>query len=246
MPFSVVTYNVANLGPDSSSRIHFITRNLLRSGCDVACLQEVSSHTGALERLASELQGSLPHLSHSAGNDPRGMNVAILSRWPLIRAFSHADLEFRVVEGDRRTRFSRDLLRVDLEKDGQTWTIYNAHLKSMRGGASARLQRRSEAATIARLVAEQMQETSLFVLAGDFNDERTSPAVESLHGGVWDLRNSLEVMPARRTLTFPCRGPRHQFDYILFPAHLLGRFRESRVWPESRASDHAMVSARWD
>ena len=239
----VVTYNTAGILAPRDRQMQFLARTLLRARPDVACLQEVGPDLETFAR--HHLQGYFPYQAHPGGNDPRQLNVAILSRHPIENFRSHAECRFELLDGSRTSRFSRDLLRVDLSLAGFDWSIYTTHLKSMRGGPTAHRQRESEAAEILRLVQEQMggQPDRRWLLCGDLNDGLESPTVQRLLGGALELCNSLELGSARRTLTFPCKAARHQFDYILFPQRMAPLLLDSRVWPESRASDHCMVSA---
>ncbi|MBT9586783.1 endonuclease/exonuclease/phosphatase family protein [bacterium] len=233
-----VTYNTGGLVPRREQQIQFLARNILRAGADVVCLQEVGPDLDHF--LGHHLQGQFAYVARPPGNDPRDLNVAILSRQPFQQVRSHAQHRFELLDGSRLGRFSRDLLRVDLTLQGCHWSVYTTHLKSMRGGPSAHRQRESEAQAIVQLLGQQVSDHP-WVLTGDLNDGRESAALQRLFGSPLLLCNSLDG--TSRTLTFPCRKSRQQFDYVLFPASMRARLISSKVWPESRASDHAMVSA---
>lgn len=216
--------------------MRFAARNLLRCQADLICLQEISS--GALEKFQQEyLENRFPHSIGPIGNDPRGMNLAVLSRWPIASWLSNADTAFPLLDGSRSSRFSRDLLVLELEN----WRVFATHLKSMRGGPSAHRQRESEAAAIVQILS-QYHDSKPWVLLGDLNDHPQSPTLLRLLESQLDLRNSLP--PGKNT--FPCRSSRHQFDYVLYPGWMENSLVNSKVWPESRASDHAMVSATFN
>ena len=116
----------------------------------------------------------------------------------------------------------------------------------MRGGPNAHRQRESEAAAIVEILSDQATPEQPWVLLGDLNDHPDSPTLRRLLDPPLQLCNSLEVSGTTRKGTFPCRGSRHQFDYILFPCWLANSLVNSRVWPESRASDHALVTASFN
>lgn len=224
--------------------MRFIARNLLRSQADLICLQEVSNAPGFLQHFQeSHLGGRYPYRLDPCGNDPRGMNLAVLSKAPLLHTRSHAGHTFPLLDNSRTSRFSRDLLVVECQLQGKNWRIFSTHLKSMRGGPGAHRQRESEAAAIAEILSRQPAGDP-WVLLGDLNDQPQSPTVRRFLDPPLGLRNSLQG--ARRTATFPCRGSRHQFDYILFPCWLADSLVDSKVWAESRASDHAMVTASFN
>jgi len=227
--------------------MRFIARNLLRSGADLLCLQEVSNAPGFLQHFQEHhLGGHYPYRLDPCGNDPRGMNLAVLSKVPLQQTRSHAGHTFPLLDNSRASRFSRDLLAVDCQLKGKNWRVFATHLKSMRGGPSAHRQRESEAAAIVEILSSQVGEQRPWVLLGDLNDHPDSPTLRRFLDPPVQLCNSLKVSGATRTATFPCRGSRHQFDYILLPCWLTDSLVDSKVWPESRASDHAMVTASFN
>jgi hypothetical protein len=97
------------------------------------------------------------HLVVVEGNDARGIDVGVLSKLPLVRHVSHAELRFEDVPGawtpalasflrdEWRKRgkaegkpepaptdrlFRRDCLRVDVEKDGRPLSLFVCHFKA--------------------------------------------------------------------------------------------------------------------
>ncbi len=224
--------------------MRFAGRNLLRCGADLVCLQEISGSPGFLESFQQEyLENRYPFLVGPSGNDPRGMNIAVLSRTPIRAWRSLAQHSFPLLDGTRNSRFSRDLLVLDWDWQGRPWRIYTSHLKSMRGGPTAHRQRESEAAAIVEIL-EREQSQDPWLLLGDLNDVPESPTLRRFFDSSLDVQNSLQGKP--RTETFPCRGSRRQFDYVLYPGRLADSLVESKAWPESRASDHAMVTATFN
>lgn len=236
------TYNLSSLDPQSQGRMRFAARNLLRCDPDFICLQEISSAPGFLASFQRDfLENRYPHSVGPIGNDPRGMNLAILSRVPITGWQSHVNRVFPLLDGSRDSRFSRDLLVLDCQFQQLAWRIYATHLKSMRGGPNAHRQRESEAAAILEIIGSDL-EPRPWLLLGDLNDHPESPTMQRILQSSLDLRNSL---PKGKN-TFPCRGSRHQFDYILYPGWMASWLVSSKVWAESRASDHAMVSATFE
>lgn len=236
------TYNLSSLTPDCHTRMRFAARNLLRAQADLVCLQEISNAPGFLEAFQRDyLENLYPYQLGPSGNDPRGMNVAVLSKLPLHNCRSLAEHTFPLLDGSRNSRFSRNLLVFDWESEGQLWRLFTTHLKSMRGGPNAHRQRESEAAAILEILTESTEGIE-WLLLGDLNDIPESPTLQRFLASQLDIQNSLKA-GLQRTETFPCRGSRRQFDYILYPGRLTDFLVESKAWPESRASDHAMVTA---
>jgi endonuclease/exonuclease/phosphatase family metal-dependent hydrolase len=121
------------------------------------------------------------------GNDPRLIDVGVLSRLPIgaVTSWRHA------VHPDNPAApvFGRDLLEVEIlsgDRSKPLLTLYNTHLKShfvppgqdpVAGAAAADALRRQQAETVPRIVASRMGPGSAYVLLGDMNDPPTSAAL---------------------------------------------------------------------
>ena len=147
---------------------------------DVLAVQEVED-VGVLHEFAlNDLGGMYPHQVLIEGNDPRLIDVGLLSKLPIGGVTSwkyatHGDAPHELV-------FSRDLLEVEIldpQRRRRLFTIYNNHLKSnyarwdmdpevARRKNGQRRQRQAE--TIARIVEAQMRPDSSYVIVGDMND----------------------------------------------------------------------------
>ncbi len=157
-----------------------IAARILAMDLDVLAVQEVE-HVGILKRFNSEHLGGLyPHVALIEGNDPRLIDVGVLSKLPLGAIVSHQTATHPDDPG--RRVFGRDLLAVEiLRPDGRTlFTLYNTHLKShyvpfgedpAEGAARANARRRRQAETVAR----RERSNGRFVLVGDMNDPPDSP-----------------------------------------------------------------------
>lgn len=126
------------------------------------------------------------------GNDPRLIDVGVLSRLPIggVTSWKH------VVHPNDPTRpiFGRDLLEVEILNSSRTKTlfkIFNNHLKSHYVGpgrerASERQlnnQRRTrQAEVVAEIIKARTRPTSSFILLGDMNDPPSSPCLRPFIG----------------------------------------------------------------
>jgi len=153
---------------------------------DVVALQEVGGLAGL-----TELQGRLsrmgldyPHAEWVSGFDTN-IQVALLSRYPIVARRSHPDERF-LLRG-KRFRISRGILEVDLNvPPAYRFTLMSAHLKSRRetGAAPQEEIREQEARVLRRLIDARLREqpdVNLVVL-GDFNDIQTSLALRTIRG----------------------------------------------------------------
>ena len=126
------------------------------------------------------------------GNDPRLIDVCVLSRLPLggVTSWKHA-----VHPSDpTRAVFGRDLLEVEVLNSSRSRTlfkIFNNHLKShfvgpgMERAVGMQLnnQRRTrQAAMVAEIVKARTRPNSSFIVLGDMNDPPSSPCLQPFVG----------------------------------------------------------------
>lgn len=189
---------------------------------DVLCLQEVEG-LDVLKRFRSEYLGgrsAYPYGVVIDGNDPRRIDVAVLSRRPILaaRTWQHLPAGSGYV-------FSRDCLELDLEMpNGSTLTVYNNHFKSMIGGRSATKPKRVRQTKAVREIVKGRfgtragQNGNRFVICGDFNDYRgTGSGITSLTG--WDeVQDVVRRLPNDEEWThYYNKGNEYrQLDYMLF------------------------------
>ncbi len=157
---------------------------LAAARAEVCCLQEVENlvaltafHNRYLRKWTRQ---GYPGRVLIEGNDGRGIDVAVLSRLPVTRIASHADLSYdaldipppRNMPGDTPV-FSRDCLEVDVVKAGRTLTLFVCHLKSMHGGREeTRPVREAETQAIRCLIEQRFADpaTENWAVLGDMND----------------------------------------------------------------------------
>ncbi len=247
MNVSIASYNVKNLfmerditpgsktPPKSERSLDALAESLQRMDADVVALQELSSKESLEGALLSrrDLAEKYPHIAYVKSNDERGINVGVISKFPINEVVSHKDENFPVVGGEGTTNFSRDLLRVDINTDADPdtdLTVYTTHSKSRRpndgAGISSDAQRLSEGTAIRSIVEKEMSAfpERLFVVTGDFNDSHNEPSVKAIltPAGKEEWVDSLEHLSEDDRKTWPAnpthtRFPAVQFDRIIFP-----------------------------
>lgn len=155
-----------------------ITGNAIEeTRADVVALQEVEN-LDTLKRFRSRHidRGSrdYPYVALIDGNDPRLIDVAVLSKLPITCIRTHQHL--RRTASRRSTKiFSRDCLEVDVAVGGKTLTLFVQHYKSMIGGRADTKSRRVEQVEATRSIIEKRfgkRNTGAhpWVVLGDFND----------------------------------------------------------------------------
>lgn len=182
---------------------------------DVACLVEVEDRP-ALAAFNSDLLDSrkfkFPMLID--GNDPRGIDVGVLSNFPIVSLKTH------IFDGPGNSRtFSRDCLRVEMElPNQQRLHLLCNHFKSKSGGeAGSDPRRRRQAERVAEILQEYDLDQDLVIVAGDLNDtpDAASPLRPLLD--VPGLRDVLELQfpnDAAARWTYHFQGVQ-QIDYLL-------------------------------
>lgn len=289
MKVTVGTYNVKNLfmqeditpgsrtRPKSERSLAALAESIDRLDADVLSLQELSSKETLENHVLSRrgLAEKYPYVAYIKSHDPRGINVGIISKYPFTQVTSHQDEPVKYVDGSGEGRFSRDLLRVDLnlDKDPEAeMTVYTTHSKSRRpsdpGETSSDIKRLSEATTARQIVEREMKEfpNRFFVVTGDLNDNTDDASVQALlnpkSGEPW--LDSLDHLSEKERNTWPANPNQthghdpEQFDHIIyaerFDSQLIDskpmRFTQSidsdTKWVSSTASDHLPVLAQFE
>ena len=178
---------------------------LVRLDADVVVLQEVEN-LAVLSRLAA--RAGYPEARLVEGLDPRGIDVAALSRVPIDAYVSHLG------EADAlgRPLWPRDCVEVHVRAAGRPLVVVGSHLSSARSDDGTR--RTLQAARL-REIADELRRArpGVLVLAGgDLNDAPSSaPLAPLLADGAWD-----DPAPPG-ALTWSGASGSARLDYLLVP-----------------------------
>jgi endonuclease/exonuclease/phosphatase family metal-dependent hydrolase len=155
-----------------------LTGKLIRSlGVDVIALQEVES-LDTLRRFRGEYVGGPKNYPYSVlvdGNDPRLIDVAVLSKHPIVRVRSNQHLR-----SGNAYLFSRDCLEVEIDVNGDPLYLFVNHFKSMldkndpkNGRRNTRAKRQLQAKAVKEIVEARFGQKAgkqPFIVLGDLND----------------------------------------------------------------------------
>ena len=265
--WTLATYNVQDLFDtvdDPAAADERSTENQLRNkftrlgrmlqvlDADIVGLMEVET-LGVLRRLNTEALASLGY--HETilieGNDPeRGIDVALLSRFPVIQTVSHAAEIWTDGGGLPRRLFSRDCLECHIRlPSGETLVVLINHFKSKRGGGDEGNALRTAQAVCVREIADGLLATHpLTAIVGDLNDTADSPALAPLLSDAALTDLAAADVPADHCCTFVYAGQPERIDFMLASPALRARFVPGSVFiPHSiwahKASDHAPIRA---
>lgn len=246
MPIRIATFNIENLfarynfkknlkpSKDGGFQINDLAFDLFDEtekkltakaikaiNADIICLQEVES-LPVLDRFNSQMLAGLnyKHRILIDGNDPRQIDVAILSRFPIISLRSH-----REERNFSSPLFSRDCLEAVIDVDGKILHLYVNHFKSMIGGRDQTHNRRlvqvNKVIEYLERVWKKKKYKGNFIVLGDFNDyldENSAITTLAHHEG---LVNVLERLPKEEQWThYYSKGDYTQLDYLLLSKSL--------------------------
>lgn len=207
-----------------------VTAEAIRAAnADIVALQEIENFD-TLKRFRSLYlnKSGYKHAMLIDGNDPRQIDVAVLSRFPIVAARSY---QHETVAGGQ-SLFSRDCLVVDIAvAPRKTLTLFVNHLKSMldkknpaNGRRNTAARRRVQAERVVEIVRERFGTRpgdAPFVILGDLNDymqtdDQGRPAIDALVA--WDqVENVVDRLPEaeRWTHFFARKKAYRQLDYLL-------------------------------
>jgi endonuclease/exonuclease/phosphatase family metal-dependent hydrolase len=205
---------------------------LLRLDADVVVLQEVED-ASVLARLAA--RAAYPEARLVEGLDPRGIDVAALSRLPLEGYVSHLG----ETDALGRPLWPRDCVEVHVRAAGRPVVVVAAHLSSALSDDGTR--RALQAARLREIAdgVRRARPAALVLAGGDLNDAPGSAALAPLLGdGAW-----LDLAPAGAT-TWGAGSAAERLDYLLVPREQAGAALAVSVADGrdvAQASDHRPV-----
>ncbi len=185
--------------------------------------------------LAAKFNKAFPHVMVIDGNDERGIDVGIMSRYPIRAIKSHVD----DLNANGERTFSRDCPEYLIElPSGRKITILPNHFKSKRGGNTPAMQARRKAqADRAHAIAKDASaQTQWVLIAGDLNDTPDTPAFASLwQDGFVDVSDDASY-PTDRPGTFDTGTAANKIDYLIMSPKLRTRLTAAGI--ERRGSYH--------
>lgn len=200
-----------------------------QSSPDVVCLQEVESLIALRKFNEEHLGGQYEYAVVIDSRDFRQIDVAVLSRLPIVGIRTHVDdMDPALPDPARPWLFSRDCLEIVIALNAtgtQRLTLFINHLKSKfadtpderaRGDAL----RRRQAQAVTDLVHARFPGTTfdqeLFAVIGDLNDEPLSAPVSPFAGsGLVDALSRIPALENRWTHWYRSENAVSQLDHIL-------------------------------
>jgi endonuclease/exonuclease/phosphatase family metal-dependent hydrolase len=205
---------------------------------DVLALQEVEN-LPLLNKLNSQELGSLgyKHVRLIEGNDIRGIDVALLSRFEVTSAKSHKWDTFYGIDGStQKYGFSRDCLEATVEPSpGRKLYLLVNHLRASTSPYQESLDRRQAQAKRVREIADEIlkkRPSANLAVLGDLNDKPGTKTLSLIQQGPPTLFDLVTLLPQSQRNTFKTT----QLDYILVSPGLKDDYTSGSV-----SIDHTTV-----
>lgn len=186
-----------------------LTAKILKdTKADIIALQEVEN-LDTLKNFCSEhnLSSKYKYKLLIDGNDPRLIDVAVLSKYPFERIVTHQYLRNTA----NQELFSRDCLEVEFNISGKAFFLFINHLKSMfdltdpvNGRKNTAAKRREQVKGILKIIEDRLGDEvdkTAFAIVGDFNDyPSTDSSLKKMFETTW-IKNVVENLPVAERWT---------------------------------------------
>ena len=174
---------------DYQEHLRGVASSLKLLDAEVVVLIEVENQA-VLDDLTArrEIAGKYPYSAILPGNDPRGINVAVISSLPIERTKTHANDSIRGDLAGKTYRYARDVPEYHFTKSGQPFTLLGIHFKAFEPNGTAAETRadddkRLAEARGARAIADGLLADAAngpVVLLGDFNADVERPSTQAI------------------------------------------------------------------
>lgn len=241
---------------DYAKKRQTIGATLKSSNADVIVLAEIENK-GILDDLdKQELAGAYPEKVLIDGNDPRGIDTAVLSKVVIDKSVSHKDEFFQHPKTMQSYKFSRDCLEVHLTFNGRHVILLGVHFRSK--GPPDDLDKRTAEAFHTREIANALFEedpTAAIVILGDYNDLPGSEPFKAIEGSDPDKYvDSANDVPAADRYTYEYMNALELIDHqmanptlagMLVPGSVVIKHGKDIDDKSEFASDHAPLMATY-
>ncbi|MFJ4077978.1 endonuclease/exonuclease/phosphatase family protein [Streptomyces iakyrus] len=232
--------------------VHNTGRVIAEVDADILLTVEVEDRT-TLRRFNEQVLGAdlkktpYPYDLVIDGNDPRGIDVGILSRHPVTSLRTHVFDP----DPDRPGAylFSRDCPEYEIQLGSTPLWLLGNHLKS-KSGDDPEL-RIAQARRVASIYQAALERSPYVVVAGDLNDEPSSEAIRALlDTGLRDVMSHPSYRGAPGTHgTGSSEG--QKLDYVMLPPPLWEQVQHVEVerrgiWAPSTIKSFDTVTSKWN
>jgi endonuclease/exonuclease/phosphatase family metal-dependent hydrolase len=210
--WKIRTYRGGLIQHKNPKDVRQIASRIREMDVDVLAVQEVEDLDTLHQFNREYLNWMYRYIILIEGNDPRLIDVGVLSKLPIggVTSWQHAVHPHDPI----RRIFGRDLLEVEIfspTRSRKLFTLFNTHLKShyvdfkddpINGTLANNLRRTRQAEMLAEIVKAETRPNSRFIIIGDMNDPPHSsylqPFVDDSELQIINaLRNPQETRPSK-------------------------------------------------
>lgn len=228
-----------SFGPISKSMREATAKVFLENDPDVVAVQEIEGLEALKLFNRFYLKGRYPHSMLVDANDPREIDVGVLSKHPIVHARSYQHLR----TGNSAV-FSRDCLEVDVVLAGKPFTIFVNHFKSKIGGGEDR--RETQAKAVLDIVRERFPGLKgRFAVCGDLNEGPEAKGVARLiKAGLSNVLERVDEPGERWTHYYKKGKSKEQLDYVLLAPSLVPKVRSVTIERRGLGTDIDVYSGK--
>lgn len=221
---NMLGWSIDDFGPISKSARKATAKVITENAPDVLALQEVENLFALLAFNQKWLKKAYPYAMVIDGNDPRGIDVGVLSKFPLGAMHTHRFEPERSPPSGRT--FSRDCFEVEiLVAKNKSLRLLINHFKSKLGGGESR--RREQTERVAEILKERYGPTLKgdFAVLGDLNNGPAAPELAKLVQNKHVENVVVTRLPEEEHWTHYYKKDKlpEQLDYILLSKSLADR-----------------------
>ncbi len=160
---------------------------------------------------------------HYDSPDERGIDVALLYNKQVFELIASETFPVFLEDDEGERDYTRDILKVSGNLNGELVHILVNHWSSRREGADETEHKRITAAKTVRTIIEKIKDSHFdakIIVMGDFNDDPTSKSVKE-YLVLDDFHNPMESMLAKGEGTLTYNGKWNLFDQIILSTNFL-------------------------
>jgi uncharacterized protein len=210
--------------PQFRAKAAALGAGIRKTQADVMLLEEVENQASV-----DALKAVVPEFAYAQIGETgfnASMDVVVLSKDPIKAVRTHRDQRIPLPTTGT-TKFIRELLEVDLERNGVLYTVFVGHFKSKaQDDPAQRLAEANATRGIVTLLAKN-NPTRLIVFGGDLNDSPGSPpinALEQAENGVQLVRTESIDLPIAGQNTYFGTSLRSPIDHLFIPKPVVGYY----------------------
>jgi endonuclease/exonuclease/phosphatase family metal-dependent hydrolase len=216
--------------PIDDQAMRNVARVIAEVGADIQILVEIEDRI-TLQRFHDQIlrpeldrlgRRRYQHVLLMDGNDPRGIDVALLSRVPVLNMKSNVHL----LGASGGPLFPRDCAQFSFcVANGEELVVFANHFSSQ-GSDKQGVRRKEQAEAVRQLVQQALERTTHVIVAGDLNEcpQRGNLSALLTHAELKDAM-AMDAYPEKDTLpgTYKTGAKSNKLDYLLLSKSLQSR-----------------------